>query len=62
MAVFQVLAEMVGTVEFFGLIAFAKLVHFCQMFDPVIPVRLRLIWKFFSAISAGIIGRAGSGM
>jgi hypothetical protein len=62
MAVFQVLSEMVGSVELFSLIAFAKFVHVGQMFDPVIPVRLRMIWKLFSTESAGIIGRVGCGM
>lgn len=62
MAVFQVLAEMVGAVEFFGLIAFAEFVGFGEVFDPAIPVRLRVIWKFFSTIAAGIMGRAGGGM
>jgi hypothetical protein len=57
MTVLQVLAKMVGSVEFFSLIAFAKFVHLRQVFDPVVPTWLRMIWKLFSTISAGIIGR-----
>ena len=57
MASFQVLSEIEGIVEFSGLIAFAKFVHVCQMFNPPIPDRLRVIRKWFSTISADIISR-----
>lgn len=57
MAVFQVLSETVGSVELFGLIAFAKFVHVCQMFNPPIPDRLRMIRKFFSTKYVDIISR-----
>ena len=62
MAVFEVLAEMVGAVEFFGLIAFAKFMHFGQVFDPAILGWLGMICKLFSIISADVMGRAGRGM
>jgi hypothetical protein len=57
MTVLQVLAKMVGSVEFFGLITFAKFMHVCQVLHPAVPIRLRMIWKRVPTISAGIIGR-----
>jgi len=40
-AVFEVLSEVIGTVEFLCLVALSKLVDVGEMVDPAIPVRLR---------------------
>ena len=48
------LPEMIGTEEFFALIAFTKLVNSGKMVDPGVPVRCGVVWKFQSAIPANI--------
>jgi len=62
MAVLQVLAEMIGSVEFLGLIALVEFVHIGQVFDPAFPVLFGMIGKFFPAETAGIVCRAVGSM
>lgn len=56
MAVFQVLPEMVGAEEFLRLVAFAEFVDVGEMGDPFLPVRVRLVGEFLSAIAADVDG------
>lgn len=56
MAVFQVLPKMIGAEEFLGLVAFAEFVDVGKMGDPFIPVRVRLVSEFLSAIAADVDG------
>ena len=58
MAMFEVLAEMVGTVEFLRIVAFAEFVDAGQMLKPAVPVWLREIGKFLSAVTTCVVGRA----
>lgn len=60
MAVFQVLAEMVGAVELLRVIALAEFMHASQVLEAAVPVRLRVIGEFFAAVPACIVGRAGA--
>jgi len=62
MAMLQVLAEMIGSVEFFGLVALVEFVHVGQVFDPSFPILFGMIGKFFSAETAGIVCRAVGSM
>jgi len=39
--VFEMLSEVIGSEEFFSLVAFSELVDVCQVVDPAIPVGLR---------------------
>jgi len=50
--VFQVLAEVIGAVEFFGLVAFSELVDLAQMLSPRLPVRR--VGEFLSAVAAQV--------
>lgn len=59
MAMFQVLPEMVGPVEFLRRVTLAKLVHVGEMFNAAIPVGLRMVQEFFSAIATRIRRCAG---
>jgi len=56
--VFQVLPEVIGTVEFFGLIALAELVNLAQMLGPGVPVCG--VDEFLSTVAAHV-GRCGMG-
>lgn len=58
-AMFQVLAEMVGTVEFLRIVTFAEFMDAGQMFESAIPVRLREIGEFLSAVTTCVVGRTG---
>lgn len=58
MAMLQVLAKVIGSIEFFGLVALVEFVHISQVLNPTFPILLRKIGKLFSAKSAGIVGRA----
>ena len=52
MTVFQVLPEMICTVEFFGLIALPELVDLAQMLGPGVPVCG--VGEFFTAVAADV--------
>lgn len=56
-AVFEVLAEVVGAEELFGLVALAELVHLVEVVGADVP--LRRIGEFFPAVSACVGVRAG---
>ena len=58
MAVFEMLSEMIGSVEFFGLVALAKLVHVGEVVDASVPIRLWAVRKFLSTEAAGVCQRA----
>lgn len=52
MTVLKVLTEVVGTKEFLGLVALAKLVHVIEVLGPRLPIgRVR---KLFAAVAAHI--------
>lgn len=66
MTVFEVLSKVVGTVEFFGCVAFPKFVHLLKVSDAFLPILIRsLSWcsrawcpprsrKFVTAIATNI--------
>lgn len=45
---------MIGSIEFFGLIAFTKLVDVGEVVDSSVPVRLRVVGELFTTIAACI--------
>lgn len=57
----QMLAEMVGTKELLGLIAFAKLMYTVQMRSTCFPVRSWLIGKLCATVAASIECRKRGG-
>ena len=57
MAVFQVLAEVVGAVELLALVAFAKLVDAVEVVDADVPVGG--VGEFEAAVGAGVCWRGG---
>lgn len=59
MTVFQVLAEMICTVELFGLIALAELVDLGQMLGPGVPVCG--VGKFLTTVAANVRHRMPAG-
>lgn len=59
MAVFQVLAEMVGAEELLCVVALAELVHAGQVLEAAVPVRLREVGELLAAVPACVMGRAG---
>lgn len=56
MTMFQMLAKVVCAEEFLGLVAFTKFVYTGEMGDTVAPIRLRLIGKFLTAVTAHVHG------
>ena len=57
MAVYQMLPEVVATVEYIGFIAFAALVHGGQMVDPPrFRVRLAALGERLAAVAAYVTG------
>ena len=54
MAVFQMLAKMIGAEEFLGLIAFAKFMHLGEMATACFPIGLREIVEFDTAVAADV--------
>ena len=59
MAVLEMLSEVIGSKELFGLITFTKLMYVGQVVYPAIPVRLRLIWEIFTTVAASVGEGAG---
>lgn len=59
MAMLQMLSEVVCAEEFLRIIALAEFVHSRQMFESSIPVCLREIWEFLTAVAARVVGSAG---
>lgn len=50
----QMLAEMVGTKEFLGLVAFAELMYTIEMRTTCFPIRCWLIGKLLPTVAASI--------
>lgn len=57
----QMLAEMVGTKELFGLVAFTKLVYTVEMCTTYFPIRSWLVGKLCATVTASIECCQGSG-
>ena len=55
-AVFQVLSEVVCTIEFFTLVAFAELVDLGEVLAAGHPVGLRVVGELFATVSTNIDG------
>lgn len=56
MAVFEVLAEVISSIEFLGLVALLEFMDVGQMFDPAIPIGLGKVVELFTAVSTGVGG------
>lgn len=56
MAVLEVLTEVVGAVELFGLIALAEFVNVRKVFNSVFPILLWKVREFFAAVAASVAG------
>lgn len=57
----EMLAEVIGAVEFLGAVAFAELVHVLQVSDALVPVRLGSMARRQSSTAAScIIPRAAA--
>ena len=61
MTMLQMLAEVVSTKEFLGLIAFAKLMYTIEMHTTCFPVRSWLVGKLLATVAASIICWEGCG-
>lgn len=57
MAMFQMLSEMVGTIELLRIVALSKLVHCCKMLESAVPVWLWEIRELFTTVPANVVGR-----
>lgn len=57
MTVFQMLPEMVRPEELLHVIALAEFVLRGQMLKPLVPLRVRKIWKFHTTIATRVVGR-----
>jgi hypothetical protein len=58
MTVLEVLTKVIRPEEFFGLVAFAKLVVVGEMVYSSVPVRLGVVGKLLATIAAGVAERA----
>ena len=59
MAMLQMLSEVVCAEEFLRIIALAEFMHGGQVLESSIPVWLRGIWEFLSAVAARVVGSPG---
>ncbi len=54
MAVFEMLSEVIRSVEFLGLVALPEFMDVDEVISPDIPVGLRKVGKVFAAVAAGV--------
>ena len=54
MTVLEMLTEVIGPEELFGLVAFTKFMDIGKMCDAISPIRLRLVTKFPTTITTYI--------